>query len=228
MKSIQIIQNWAAEPAGTITEYLDKRGLSYKVVLSYAGDTMPDVAACEAAIVLGCPHSVNIYNDFDFLKKLYAFMAAGLRHDLPILGICLGGQMLAKVLGAQISKNDVREIGLYKTRLTEAGKADRIFDGFEDEFEVFHWHNDTFGIPYGATLLAEGEECRNQAFRKCNAVGLQFHLEPRPEDIPLWCDEYSDELAAEQKTKEVLVKAFAEKTNLLRESNFRLIKNFLS
>jgi len=227
VKSIQIIQNWAAEPAGTITDYLNRHSLSYETIRSYAGESMPDVSACEAAIVLGCPHSVNIYNEFEFLKNLYAFIAAGVRHDLPLLGICLGGQMLAKVLGAQVRKNDVREIGLYRACLTEAGKADPIFAGFDDEFDVFHWHNDTFAIPYGATLLAEEETCRNQAFRKGNAVALQFHLEPRPEDIPLWCDEYSDELTAENKTKDDLVSAFADKADRLKELNFRLVKNFL-
>ena len=227
MKPIQIIQNWAAEPAGTTTDYLGGQGLSYNVVRSYAGDPIPDVSACEAAIVLGCPHSVNFYNDIEFLKRLYAFLAAGVRRNLPILGICLGGQMLAKVLGAEVSRNDVREIGLYTARLTEAGRTDKIFEGFENEFDVFHWHNDTFRVPYGASLLAEGETCRNQAFRKGNAVALQFHLEPRPEEIPLWCDEYRDELAAERKSKEELADAFALKAEVLRKSNFRLLKNFL-
>jgi len=215
VKSIQIIQNWAAEPAGTVADYLDENNLPYEVVRAYDGAPMPDISACD------------IYNEFEFLKNLYAFIAAGVRHDLPLLGICLGGQMLAKVLGAQVVKNDVREIGLYRACLTEAGKADPIFAGFDDEFDVFHWHNDTFAIPYGATLLAEEETCRNQAFRKGNAVALQFHLEPRPEDIPLWCDEYSDELTAENKTKDDLVSAFADKADRLKELNFRLVKNFL-
>ncbi|MCP4685867.1 MAG: type 1 glutamine amidotransferase, partial [bacterium] len=150
------------------------------------------------------------------------------RHDLPLLGICLGGQMLAKVLGAQVQKNAVPEIGLYKTRLTEAGRGDSIFTGFEDEFEVFHWHNDTFKIPYGAALLAEGDTCRNQAFRMGNAVALQFHLEPRPEEIPIWCDEYADELSTDNKSKEDLIDAFTAQAGQLKDLNFRLLKNFLS
>lgn len=227
MKKIQIIQNWAVEPPGTIADYLDSRDLPYNVVKSYDGEAMPDVADCDAAIVLGCPHSVNVYREHDFLKRLYAFLAAAVRHDLPMLGICLGGQMLAKVLGAEVRRNEVREIGLYKARLTEEGKADPLFDGFEAEFDVFHWHNDTFKIPYGAALLAEGAECRNQAFRKGNAAALQFHVEPRAEEIPAWCDEYNDELLAENKSKDDIVGAFAARADQLRAMSFRLIENFL-
>jgi GMP synthase-like glutamine amidotransferase len=154
-------------------------------------------------------------------------MAAAVRKDLPLLGICLGGQMLAKVLGAQVRKNNVREIGIYKARLTEEGKADRLFAGFQDEFDVFHWHNDTFKISHGATFLAEGKDCRNQAFRKGNAVGLQFHVEPLPEEIPLWCDEYRDELVAENKTKDEIVGAFRNSAEKLKHMSFRLMQNFL-
>jgi len=227
VKKIQIIQNWAVEPPGTIADFLDEHGLAYEVVKSYDGAAMPEVDNSEAVIVLGCPHSVNTYQEFDFLKRLYAYMAAVVRKDLPLLGICLGGQMLAKVLGAEVRKNDIREIGLYKARLTEAGRIDPVFAGFDDEFDVFHWHNDTFKIPHGAVQLVEGTECRNQAFRKGNAVAIQFHVEPRAEDVPRWCDEYTQELTEDNKTRESIVSEFEAKADVLKKMSHRLMKNLL-
>lgn len=225
---VYIIQNWAAESAGTIVDYLEKKSIPYKIVHAYDGEPMPKVTDVEAAVVLGCPISVKLYREHKFLLHLYEFMSKVVAADKPLLGICLGSQMLAMALGARVQRNPVREIGVYNVQLTESGGLDRIFDGFKSTFPVFQWHNDTFDIPERARHLVEGEHCPNQAFRKGNAVGIQFHLEPLPDEIPSWCDEYIDELSEEELTKEKVVADFHDHFEMFRKMNFLLLDNFFN
>lgn len=227
MKPVCIVQNWAPESPGHLTDFLQENNVPYNVVRTYLGEALPKPNDIEAAVVLGTPISVRDYLQHEYLKRLFAFVAAAIKHDLPFFGICFGGQFLARVLGADVNRNPVREIGIYKATLTDEGIKDRLFAGLPREFDVFHWHGDTFQIPFGATLLATGEICRNQAFRKGNAVGIQFHIEPRTEEIPLWCDEYVSELAEEGKTKEQIVSSYATQANQMKQLSYRLMQNFL-
>lgn len=227
MKPILIVQNWAEESAGTIAEYLDENKLAYRVIANHDKEPLPDSSDVETVIILGCPYSLSTYRQHNFLKRLYSFTAEVVRRDIPLMGICFGGQMLAQILGAEVKRNETKEIGIYPCRLTDEGATDRLFAGFQKEFDVFHWHADTFAIPHGASHLAEGDECRNQAFRKNNAVAVQFHLEPRADEIPQWCDEYADELTEEGKTKADITEAFNRNADEIRRLNHRLIRNFL-
>ncbi len=227
MKPVCIVQNWAAESAGNLADYLIDQNIPCNIVRAYAGETLPAVADIEAAVVLGTPVSVRDYLKHEYLKRVFAFTAAAVHIDLPFLGVCFGGQFLARVLGADVHRNEVREIGIYKAVLTEEGRQDKLFAGIEPEFEVFHWHGDTFNIPFGATLLATGETCHNQAFRKGNAVGIQFHIEPRVDEIPSWCDEYVAELAEEGKTKASIVAEYSAKADQMQSLSYRIMKNFL-
>lgn len=227
MKPICIVQNWAPESAGNLADYLKDNSIPHNVVRSYEGEALPEVSSLEAAIVLGSPTSVGEYQKHEHLKRLFAFVAEAVRADLPILCICFGSQLLARVLGAEVVRNEVREIGLYKIALTEEGQKDGLFAGLGPELEVFHWHADTFKIPFGATLLATGDTCTNQAFRKNNAVGIQFHPEPRADEIPLWCDAYPEELAEEGLIKEKIVTTYNEKAEEMKQLSYRLMQNFL-
>ncbi len=105
----------------------------------------------------------------------------------PVLGICLGAQLIARAAGATVRRNPAKEIGWFGLRFTGAAANDRLFQGLSDE-TVFHWHGETFDLPDGAELLASSELCRNQAFRIGEEVyGLQFHLEVTPAMIADWC-----------------------------------------
>ena len=227
MKPVAVIQNWATESGGAIIDYFEEHAVPYRVVHGYRGEALPAVDELEAAVALGCPVSVNLFREHDFLMRLHNFTSAAVKKDLPLLGICLGAQMLAKVLGAEVKRNHTREIGLYRVKLNEAGQRDKIFEGLGSELTVFHWHQDTFGIPEGAALLATSDTCTNQAFRRGNAVGLQFHIEPRPEDIPHWCDEYAGELVEENLSKDKIVADYEQNAAVLRRSTFRMLDNFL-
>jgi GMP synthase (glutamine-hydrolysing) len=146
----------------------------------------PDPAAYDALIVLGGPMSAN--DDLGFLHEEVGIIARAIERQQPVLGICLGAQLLARALGAEVRRNPAPEIGWFPVELTQAGREDALLAQLSNPFHVFHWHSDTFDLPAGATLLASSEACRNQAFRVGQILyGFQFHPEVTPEMIADWC-----------------------------------------
>ena len=130
---------------------------------------------------------MSVNDDLEYLRREEGFIRDAVSNRVPVLGICLGSQLIAKALGAQVRRNAAKEIGWFELRFTPAATADALFDGLERE-TVLHWHGETFDLPPGAELLAESELCQNQAFRLGDrAYGMQFHLEVTPEMIADWC-----------------------------------------
>jgi GMP synthase (glutamine-hydrolysing) len=226
MKPVLVIQNCAAESAGTIVDYLSSRTMPFSLVRSYEGVPLPATDEISAVINLGCPYSVTTYQNHQFLKDLFNFVSTTVRTDTPYLGICFGGQMLARVLGAEVRPNKVKEIGTSTVRLTDGGKSDPLFDSFDSSFPVFQWHSDTFKIPFGAAQLAEGDLCANQAFRTGRQVALQFHLETRPADVALWCDQYANELAEVNVKKSDLLADYDRYASQITNLSFKFLDNF--
>ena len=116
--------------------------------------------------------------------------------DIPVLGVCLGAQLIANVLGAKVIRNQFKEIGWFPVALTEQGRHSRLTKGFPDEFTAFHWHGDVFEIPLGADSLAFSDACRNQIFTLEKVIGLQFHLETMPTNAMDLCVNCKDELVS--------------------------------
>jgi GMP synthase-like glutamine amidotransferase len=144
----------------------------------------------EALVVMGGPMSAN--DDLDFLREEMRLMERALADAKPVLGVCLGAQLLAKTLGARVYPNRVKEIGWGTVTLTSAAAADPLFRGLPEAIEALHWHGETFDLPRGAQLLASSDVCVNQAFRAAeNAWGLQFHIEATPDMIRNWLAEPS-------------------------------------
>lgn len=228
MKSVYILQNVEVESAGSITGFLDKQKMPYQMVQTYNSGELPDASQCEAVINLGCPISISAYRQHDYLKRLYQFVSSTVRRNVPYFGICFGGQLLAHVMGARVTANPVKEIGCYQVRLSKAGKDDPLFAGFPDSFSTLQWHSDTFAIPTGSEVLASSEDCKNQAFRSGNQVAVQFHLEATPDDLPRWCDAYSDELEQIGRTKQQMIDDYHAIQTTARELNDRLLENFFN
>ena len=174
------------EGLGLIEPVLKARHIEVNYADLYqAGARLPEIAAYDALIFLGGPMSVN--DGLPFLQQEMEFIRQAAARRQPILGICLGAQLIARALGAAVRRNSAKEIGWYDLRFTEGAGGDRLFDGLSRE-TVFHWHGETFDLPAGAELLASSDLCRNQAFRVGEGVyGLQFHLEVTPEMIADWC-----------------------------------------
>lgn len=157
-------------------------------------ESVPDsLPWSEAAglVVLGGSMSANDGDRFPFLLAELDWIRAAVRQDMPVLGICLGAQLLAKVLGAAVYRNAQPEIGWSQVELLPAAAEDRLFQGRSLRETVFHWHGDTFDLPAGAVHLAQSPACRQQAFRYgATAYGLQFHVEMVPDLMELWLREF--------------------------------------
>jgi len=228
MKPVLILQNCQAESAGTIIDYLSDRQIPYEEIHSYRGDPMPEAIDVAAVICLGCPISLSEYQQHPFLRGLYAFVARLVRENVPYLGICYGGQLLARILGAKVEPNKVKEIGVYTVSLTEAGQTDSLFAGLGNSFPVVQWHSDAFGIPFGCQLPVEGTACVNQAFRHGRQVALQFHLEATESLLLSWCEAYPQEPAEVEKSVADLLKEFRPIADKLKQMNYAFLDSFFS
>jgi GMP synthase-like glutamine amidotransferase len=223
-----VIQNCITEDIGLYETCLQNYGIRYQIHHAFAGKAFPSADRFDAFIVGGTPISIYDAHKHDFLGREMAYLKRAVKSEKPYLGICGGAQLLAKLLGAEVRKNPVMEIGSYDVRLTAAGKKSRFFAGFPDTFSVFQWHGDTFDIPVGAELLARGIDCKNQAFSYGNSLGLLFHLEVTSQAAGRWADEYKNELERIGKTKKQIVNECKVNEEQMGSLAGKLIKSFFS
>jgi len=192
-----IIQNVGIEGPGSLLPAMIEAGWRPDIRIMDAPEaTLPDgLTGYRALVVLGGPMNVYEETAYPHLRRVLDLISDALQRRMPVLGICLGAQLIARALGAPVTRNPVKEIGWYPVRLTAAGAASPPFAGLPAEFYVFQWHGDTFALPQGADLLATGAQCANQAFSYAGRVlALQFHLEVTAEMINNWAEVYADEL----------------------------------
>jgi GMP synthase-like glutamine amidotransferase len=202
-----VVQHVACESLGTIetvlAETLDLQLLpAYADPVAYRHAVTDHIAAVDFAglVLLGAPMAVYEHAEIECLDDSLRLVRATLHAGLPILGICLGSQLLAWALGGQVQPGRTmglrKEIGWFPVRLTQRGGVDPAFHGFDQDQPVFHWHGDTFALPEGAWHLASSDLYPNQAFRWGRwAYGLQFHVEVTPDMVAAFVETYADELA---------------------------------
>lgn len=143
-------------------------------------------------ILMGGPMSVN--DPEPWVEAELDLILHAAKRDLPILGVCLGAQLIAKAFGARVYRNTVKEIGWFETRWTEAAASDPLLCGLPDPCQIFQWHGETFDLPANSVWLARTQTCAHQAFRIGHRVwGLQFHLEVTPEMIQEWVRQDADD-----------------------------------
>ncbi|MFZ2385369.1 MAG: type 1 glutamine amidotransferase [Candidatus Omnitrophota bacterium] len=225
---ILIIKHIDIEGAGTLEDFFGNAGRSVSVINVSAGVRLPEtLAGVEAVVCLGGPMNVYEEDKHPFLIKENSILKKALARRIPVLGICLGAQLLAKACGARVSKSPVKEIGWYKILQTPDAKHDRLFSGLKEELSVFEWHEDTFELPVGGILLAEGSACRNQAFRVGdNAYGIQFHIEVTPEMIETWISHYTKDGHPSQAAAVEMLRKSREDNNQFYRQARKIYLNF--
>lgn len=224
---ILVIQNCKTEGIGLYEEYIKEKGIDYYVFPAYTGKRFPSIKQFDAFIVGGTPISAYEVHKYRFLRNEWRYLKKVIQSNKPYLGICFGGQLLARLLGAKVRRNPLMEIGGYEVKLTPDGKKNRFFKGFPNRFPVFHLHGDTFDIPKKAQLLVQGVDCKNQAFSYKNTLALQFHLEVTSKETSIWADRYRNELKRVNKTKEQVVKESQVREKKMKKLAFLLLDNFL-
>ena len=192
MKRLLIIQNASCEHLGTLQSMFEKDDFKINSLIPVDGDNLPNtIDGYNALIILGGPASV--YDNHQYLRDEEKLIQKAMAKNMPMLGICLGSQLLAKASGGSVYKGSRKEIGWYSVELTDDG-MNGIFNGLKKNITVFQWHGDTYELPKNAVTLAKSELYPIQAFKVGNAVGIQFHLEVSKDMIMDWIMQYRSEL----------------------------------
>jgi GMP synthase-like glutamine amidotransferase len=183
MSKVLVLQHAPYGRPGYIADYLQEQRIEFDVLRLWEPYALPDVARYSALVIMGGPMAA--YDEFPSRRDELVLINAAMGRTIPVLGVCLGSQLLAHALGARVYPNEsdgrpAKEIGYSTVHLTPEGSASRLFEGFESDVRVLEWHGDAFELPRGASLLATSPSCRNQAFAFENACGLLFHLEMTP------------------------------------------------
>ena len=176
---IIVLQHAECEALGTIEDALRVKGLRTRFVRPFAGEPISDnIHDAKGLIVMGGPMGVYEQERYPYLRDELRLIERAATTNKPVLGVCLGSQLLAHALGGKVSKQTQKEIGWYPVRLTDEAVIDPLWADVPREFTAFHWHGDVFSLPLGATALASSALTEQQAFRYgARAYGLLFHLE---------------------------------------------------
>lgn len=194
MKPIAIFRHTPTEGPGYFAEFLDERKISWQLIAIDKGDAVPaSTDAYSGLVFMGGPMSVN--DNLPWIPPALALIREAVAEDIPVLGHCLGGQLISKALGGVVSRNPVKEIGWGEVTVADNDTA-RAWFGEMRRFNAFHWHGETFSLPQGAVHLLSSAYCANQAWAIGKHLALQCHVEMTAEMITTWCEAGADELVA--------------------------------
>ncbi|MDZ7618698.1 MAG: type 1 glutamine amidotransferase [Patescibacteria group bacterium] len=193
--NIHFLQHVPFEDSANVGAWARDRGHTVTCTRMDEAEPLPPMDAFDWLVVLGGPMNVDEHEAYPWLVAEKQFLAEAIQRKKHVLGICLGAQLAAEVLGGRVTPNPHKEIGWFPVELTDAGLASPGFADFAERFLAFHWHGDTFSIPPGADRLAESPACPNQAFQYAGHVlGLQFHLDYSVASIEKMLHHCRDEL----------------------------------
>lgn len=232
MKRVLALQHIWDDPPGYLEEILRVHNIACETV-DVQNTPIPDPAPYQAIVLMGGPQHLYADDGLAYLEQEKAMLRQAVAANIPTLGICLGGQLLASALGAEVRRHHLAEIGFFEIPLTEAGCRDPLFAGLPGRQLAFHWHSDVFDLPQGAILLASNEQAPNQAFR-CgpHAYGLQFHIELNDELASTWlghpaCVQEITTTLGDETAPARLTQEWAEKRALYQDHARRMFENFL-
>jgi len=192
MKPVVIFRHVAVEGPGYLATFLDDHGIPWQLVKVDEGDAIPEaISAFSGMVLMGGPMSVN--DDLPWIPPVLALIREAVAADVPVLGHCLGGQLISKALGAVVSPNPIKEIGWGELVVSKNDAAVHWFGDMES-FNGFHWHGETFSLPANAVHLLASQHCDNQAYAIGKHLAFQCHIEMTPEMVESWCEVGAEEL----------------------------------
>ncbi len=187
------LQHVPFEGLGSIEAWLQNAGYEITSTRFYESAALPEISAIDFLVIMGGPMSINDEQDYPWLAEEKAFIREVIAAGKPVLGICLGAQLIASAMGGEVFPNSVKEIGWFPIQAVETDDTDTF--RFPREAEVFHWHGETFSLPAGALRIAESRGCANQAFQiGSHVIALQFHLETTADSARSIVENCRDEL----------------------------------
>jgi GMP synthase-like glutamine amidotransferase len=195
MKPVVIFRFTQTEGPGYLGDFLSARGIPQIQINVDSGDAVPtDISGYSGLVLMGGPMSVN--DDLPWIEPVLNLVRGAVKKSVPVLGHCLGGQLMSKALGGVIMRNPIKEIGWGQVSKVDNALAADWLDSLSHEFEVFQWHGETFTLPPGAQHLLRSRYCDNQAYLIDNRhLALQCHVEMTETMIRAWCDVGADEIA---------------------------------
>ncbi len=208
---ITVVQHVAPEGLGLIGETLIGRNVGAQFVKIFAGDPVPATLETDGLVVMGGP--MGVYDPLEHLALEQRLIRSAMSQNKPVLGVCLGSQLLAAALGAHVLSSGRQEIGWHEVTT----RPDPLWRGLPERFDAVHWHGDIFDLPAEAKLLASSQMTANQAFRVGKAIGLLFHLEMTSEALAAMADAFPEDLAKVDLTRERLMAQAAERLEPLQK-----------
>lgn len=194
MKPVAIFRHFITEGPGYFATFLDRRSIPWQLVKIDAGDPVPaDAGAFSGLVFMGGPMSVN--DDLPWIPPALELIRQAKAKDIPLLGHCLGGQLMAKALGGSVDRNLVKEIGWGEVTVVDSATA-RAWFGDIKGFNSFHWHGETFALPPGAEVVLSSPYCAHQAYILGKHLGMQCHVEMTADMVKEWARHGAAEIAA--------------------------------
>ncbi|HKO88307.1 MAG TPA: type 1 glutamine amidotransferase [Burkholderiales bacterium] len=192
MKPVAIFRHSPTEGPGYFAAYLDAKEIPWELIKVDQGESVPPSPRGFSGLVfMGGPMSVN--DDLPWIPPVLQLIRSAVEEDVPCLGHCLGGQLMSKALGGEVTRNPVKEIGWGSVQ-TDSNPLAKDWLGNTQAFLSFHWHGETFSIPEGGTRILSSPYCANQAFVLGKHLGMQCHVEMTPEMIRAWCHDWGNEV----------------------------------
>jgi GMP synthase-like glutamine amidotransferase len=193
MKPLYLFRHIECEGPGYLAEVLARDEIPFELIAVDRNAPLPaDTRGCSGLVFMGGPMSVN--DPLPWIEAELDLIREAADRQLPVLGHCLGGQLISKALGGEITANPVKEIGWHPVRKTRTTAAQDWLSHIPDPANLFHWHGETFSIPTGATVIMENDWCANQAFAVDNILALQCHVEMTAPMVREWASLYAHEL----------------------------------
>ena len=221
MKPVAIFRHARSEGPAYFATYLERKAIPWKLIALDEGRAVPkDVRRFSGLAFMGGPMSVN--DELSWIRPLLELVRDAVRKDVPTLGHCLGGQLMSKALGGEVTRTRVKEIGWGEVEVADNAVA-RAWFGTLAAFETFHWHGETFSVPPGGTRVLGNAHCANQAFALGKHLGMHCHVEMTEDLIRAWCKGGAREIDAAKDSPGVQSPARIEKNLAARVAELHAV-----